>query len=56
MDKAGACAGIAKALAEAGINLSGLSAAAFGRTFVTYLGLDTPEDAAKAASILKKLK
>jgi hypothetical protein len=55
-DKPGACAAIAKALGEAGINLSGLSAAAFGRTFVTYLGLDTPEDAAKAASILKKLK
>ena len=38
---------ITKALAEAGINLRGLSAAAIGKRFVAHLALDTAEDAAK---------
>jgi hypothetical protein len=35
--------------------LRGLSAAAIGKRSVTYLALDTDEDAAKVARILKKL-
>jgi hypothetical protein len=54
-DKPGAVAAISKALAGAGINLRGLSAAALGRRFVAYLALDTAEGASKAASILRKL-
>jgi hypothetical protein len=54
-DKPGMGATMTKALAEVGINLRGLSAAAIGKNFVTYLALDTAEDAAKAAGVLKKL-
>ena len=54
-DKPGAGSAIAKALADAGLNLSGVSGAALGKRFVAYVGFDTPEDAARAASILKKV-
>lgn len=54
-DKPGIGAQITKALAASGINLRGISAAALGKTFVTHLALDSDADAAKAASILKKL-
>ncbi len=54
-DKLGVCAKITKALADAGVNLRGLSAAALGRKFVTHLALDTAEEATKAIAILKKL-
>jgi hypothetical protein len=46
---------LAKALADAGINLRGLSAAAIGKKFVCYLALDTPQDADKAVAIVKSL-
>jgi hypothetical protein len=55
IDKPGTGAKITQALAEAGINLRGLSAAAIGRNFVTHLALDSADDAAKAAKVLKKL-
>lgn len=55
LDKPGMGAKLTKALAEAGINLRGLSAAAFGKRYVTHLALDTAQDAAKAAAVLKKL-
>jgi hypothetical protein len=55
VDKPGICASITEALAEAGVNLRGLSAAALGRKFVTHIALDSPEQTAKAISILKKL-
>jgi hypothetical protein len=53
-DKPGMGAKLTAALAEAGVNLRGLSAAALGRGCVTYLALDTAQDAAKAAAVLKK--
>ena len=55
LDKAGTGANMTKALAAAGINLRGISAAAIGKRFVTYLALDSDTDAAKAAGVLKKL-
>lgn len=55
-DKPGLGAKITRALAEAGLNLRGFSAAAFGRQFVAHLALDTADDAVQAASVLKKLK
>jgi hypothetical protein len=54
-DKPGLCAKITQAVAEAGINLRGLSAAALGRQCVTHLALDTAQDATKAMALLKKL-
>jgi len=54
-DKPGAGAKVAAALAEAGINLRGLSAAAIRRRFVCHLAFDKAADAAKAARILRKL-
>ena len=44
-----------QALADAGINLRGLSAAALGKKFVCYLALDKAADAAKAIRVLKKV-
>ena len=54
-DKAGTGARMTEALMDAGINLRGVSGAAFGRRFVAYLALDTAADAAKAVGVLKKL-
>jgi hypothetical protein len=54
-DKPGMGAKLSRALAEAGINLRGLSAAALGKRYVSHLALDTAKDAAKAAAVLKRL-
>jgi hypothetical protein len=54
-DRPGLGAKLARALAEAGINLRGLSAAALGKCYVSHLVLDTAADAVKAAAVLKKL-
>jgi predicted amino acid-binding ACT domain protein len=54
-DKPGVGLKLTQALAQAGINLRGLSAAALGKRYVSYLALDTAADAAKAAAALKKL-
>lgn len=53
-DKPGLGAQLTQALAAAGINLRGLSAAAMGTRCVMYVALDSAADAAKAARILKK--
>ncbi len=53
-NKPGVAAELAKKLAAAGINLHGLSAAVIGSKFILYIGLDTAEDAAKAANLLKQ--
>jgi len=53
-DKPGIGARMTQALAEAGINLRGLSAAALGRQFVVHLAFDSAADAVKAAKILKQ--
>ena len=54
-DKPGTGAKLTTALAEVGINLRGLSAAAVGKRYVAHLALDTAQDAAKVAALLKKL-
>lgn len=54
-DRAGMGAQIAQALADKGLNLRGLSAAAIGRKFVAHIALDTAADATKAARVLKAL-
>jgi hypothetical protein len=54
-DKPGTGARLTAAIAEAGINLRGLSAAAVGKRYVAHLALDTVQDAAKVAGVLKRL-
>lgn len=41
-------------LADAGINLRGVSAAALGRKSVAYFAFDSVNDAANAIKLLKK--
>ena len=54
-DKPGLGAQMTQSLADAGINLRGLSAAAIGKRCVVHLALDNSADATKAARILKRL-
>lgn len=54
-DKPGLGAKITRQLAEAGINLRGLSAAALGKRSVVYFAFDSAADANKASKALKKL-
>ena len=54
-DKPGQGARIAAALAEAGINLRGFSAAAIGKKFVAHVAADTSAAAAKAMKIIAGL-
>ncbi len=53
-DRPGLGAKITRAVADAGINLRGLSAAALGRQCVAYLAFDVEADAKKAMSVIKK--
>jgi len=55
-DQPGLGAKITTLLARRGINLRGLSAAAFGRQFVCHLALDTAAAATKAVKALKSIK
>ena len=54
-DKPGVTATVMRSLASAGISFRALSAVAIGRKFVSFVALDSAEDAAKAASLLRKL-
>ena len=54
-DKRGIGSKITQAIADAGLNLRGLSAAAIGRKFVCHLAFDSSPDAASAKRALKKL-
>ena len=51
-NRPGIGAEIARKLADAGINLRGLSAGVIGGRFVMYLAIDSVEDAEKALSLL----
>jgi len=54
-DKQGLGSRIARSLAEKGVNMRGLSAAAISRKFVAHIALDSAADATAAASVLRKL-
>ncbi|MCY2990983.1 MAG: amino acid-binding protein [Planctomycetota bacterium] len=54
-DKPGAAAQLTQNLAQAGINLRGLSAVAVGKRFLAHLALDDAAAALKASRILKQL-
>lgn len=53
-DKPGLGTKMTRVLADAGINLRGISAAALGRNSVTYFAFDGAEDADRAIALLKK--
>ena len=54
-DKPGQGAIITQALADKGLNVRGLSAAAIGNKFVCHIAFDSLTDAVKAARIIKSL-
>lgn len=54
-DKAGLGGRIARALAEAGISFRGMQASVIGRNFLSFIALDSADDAAKAVKLLRKL-
>lgn len=54
-DRPGLGTKMTRALAEAGINLRGVSAAALGRRSVTYFAFDSAADAETATRILRKV-
>jgi predicted amino acid-binding ACT domain protein len=53
-DRAGLGAKMTEALAAAGINLRGISAAALGRRAVSFFAFDSAADADSAMRVLKK--
>ena len=53
-DKPGLGAKLTGLLADAGINLRGMSAARMGKKFVLYLSFDSQAASAKAARVLRK--
>lgn len=53
-DKPGVGAKIARAAAEAGVSMRGLSAAAIGSRCVIYVAFDSEEDSKKASGMFKK--
>ncbi|MHC4177752.1 MAG: ACT domain-containing protein [Planctomycetota bacterium] len=54
-DRPGIGAQLTRKLADAGINLRGLSAAVIEERFIMYLALDTADDAEKAMSVLQEV-
>ncbi|HOD34330.1 MAG TPA: hypothetical protein PLR20_02000 [Syntrophales bacterium] len=54
-NKPGIAADLTEKLAAAKINLRGFSGAVIGTQFILYIGLDSADDAKKAAAILGKL-
>jgi len=54
-DKPGVTAKMSRMLADAGISFRALSASAHGRKFVGHIAVDSAADAARAASVLRKL-
>lgn len=54
-DKPGLGCAIARAIADAGINLSFLVAQVIGKKYSAVIGLETEADASKAAAVVKKV-
>ena len=53
-NRPGIAAELTGKLADAGINLRGLSAAVLGSQYIMYLGLDSDDDATHAAEVLSQ--
>ena len=54
-DKPGLGAKIARSLAEAGISFRGINGMAVGKNFLSFVAVDSADDAAKAVKVLRKL-
>lgn len=54
-DRPGLGAKIARALGNAGISFRGVQASVIGRNFISFVALDSADDAAKAVKVLRKL-
>jgi len=54
-DKPGLGAKIARTLAEAGVSFRGMNGMAMGRSFLSFIAVDSADDAAKAVKALRKL-
>jgi hypothetical protein len=54
-DRPGLGGRITQAIADAGINMRGLTAAVMGRSFVAYFGLDSSDEADRAAKAIKSM-
>ena len=54
-NKAGTGHKIMQAIANAGINVRGISMVGIGNKSIAYIGFDSPEDAAKATAAIKAL-
>jgi len=54
-DKPGLGAKIARTLAESGISFRGMNGMAIGKNFLSFVALDSAEDAAKAVKVLRKI-
>lgn len=54
-DKPGIGGRIARAIADAGVNIRGVSAVSYGNKFVAYIGMDSAADAAQATRAIKAL-
>ena len=52
LDTPGSCARLSTAIAQAGVNMRGLSSMSAGKNFVAYIGLDSEADAATVIKIL----
>ena len=52
-NKPGECSRLARRLADAGLNLRGLTATVLGNKFALSLGFDSDADATKAAGVLR---
>jgi hypothetical protein len=52
-NRPGACYRITRRLADAGINLRGVSAGTMGNKFLLFLAFDNADDAAKAAKLVR---
>jgi hypothetical protein len=54
-DKPGLGAKIARCLADAGISFRGINGVALGKNFLSFVAVDSADDAAKAVKALRKL-
>jgi len=54
-DKPGLGSRIARTLADSGISFRGMQASVVGKNFLSFIALDSEEDAAKAVKALRKL-
>jgi predicted amino acid-binding ACT domain protein len=53
-NQAGIAAALVEKLAQAGINLRGVSAAVIGERFIMYIGLDNVDAATRTVEILRE--